>query len=148
MSVKETNSPVTWLNYKVWKNGPVPQKVYYNLTFENGTEFSDFISLEQSSEINGLKIVPNNDFDDSEFTDYEIELIDKVISLYGNLNSTQLIDLLHKEDSLWHKIVEEKGLAPKFESNEDANTSPYDIELKELITEPYLKDMFDEMSAN
>jgi len=148
LSVKETGAPVTWLNYKVWKKGPVPQKVYYNLTFEGGEEFSDYINVKSSKRINGLKITPKGEFDDSEFSDYEIELLNRVIKDFGKLNSTQLVDFLHEEDSLWHKVVEERNLAPIFESEEDANTSPYDIVLKEAITDPFMVKMFDEMSDN
>jgi len=149
LSVKETNSPVTWLNYKVWKNGPVAPKIHHNFTYENATEFTEFIDLEIVPQANnGLKIKAKKEFDDSEFTDYEIELINRVVSKYGSLNSSQLIQLLHEENTLWHKIVEQRGLAKIFESNEDANTSPYEIDLKELIKEPYMREMFDEMNEN
>ncbi len=149
LAVKETGAPVTWLNYKVWKNGPVPQKVYYNLRFENGQDFSDFIKVEIEPKTSGQKIVPVTSFDDSEFSDYEIELFDKVISQFGTLNSSQLIDYLHIENSLWHRIVVEKGLSSQFDAEFDPiYTSPYDISLKDAISDPFLVNMYDEMSHN
>lgn len=145
-AVKEVGSPVTWLNYKVWKNGPVPQKVYYNLRLENGTDFSEYVKVEHHQGTGGKKIVSVSEFDDSEFSDYEIELMDRVIAEYGGFNSTQLIDMLHNTDSLWHKVVVEKELQAMFDAEDELNTSPYDINLKEAISEPYLQSMFEEMS--
>lgn len=147
ISVKETGSPVTWLRYKVWKMGPVPRKIHTNLTFENGTFFEDFIDVKYVEEFNGRKIESNNSFDDSEFSDYEIELMDRVIADFGHLTSNQLIEFLHENNSLWHKVVVEKKLQPIFDSGEES-VSPFSIDLKDAISDPFLKTMFDEMLAN
>jgi len=147
LAVKETGVPVTWLRYKVWKMGPVPRKIHTNLTFEGGNFFSEFVDVEYVSEVNGRKIEANNTFDDTEFSDYEMELIERVVKNYGHYNSNQLIELLHESDSLWHQIVVKKNLQQIFDSNEES-TSPYSIDLKEAITDPFLKVMFDEMLEN
>ncbi|MFA7272514.1 MAG: Panacea domain-containing protein [Crocinitomicaceae bacterium] len=147
IAVKETGAPVTWLRYKVWKMGPVPRKIHANITFEQGDFFSEYIDVEYVEEVRGRKIESNNTFDDSEFSDYEIELIDRVIKNYGSLNSNELIELLHETDSLWHKVVVEKNLQQIFDSEEES-TSPYTIDLKEAISDPFLKEMFDEMLEN
>lgn len=144
LAVKETGAPVTWLRYKVWKMGPVPKKIHTNLTFEGGNLFSEYIDVEYIPELKGRKIESNNQFDDSEFSDYEIELIDRVIKSYGHYTSSQLIDLLHETNSLWHQKVVEKNLQSIFDSNEES-TSPYSIDLKDAIADPFLKTMFDEM---
>jgi uncharacterized phage-associated protein len=150
ISVKEIGRPVTWLNYKVWKKGPVARKIYNNIKFEDASQFTDYIFVEKvhTKKINGLKIKPNNAFIDDSFSDYEIELIDKVILKYGKLNANELIELLHKENTLWHKAVMDNGLAEKFESDDYSDTSPYSIELKDAITDPFLGKMYDEMLDN
>ena len=76
-----------------------------------------------------------------------MELIDRVIRDYGRLSSSELIELLHENNSLWHQIVVEKNLQPIFDSEEES-TSPYSIDLKDAITDPFLKKMFDEMLHN
>ena len=144
-SVKETGSPVTWLNYRVWKNGPVPQKVHFNITFEAGTQFSKYINISKIEKINGLKITPKTDFDESEFSEYEMELIDRVIKEFGHYNSNELIEILHKQDTIWHRIVQERNLQAIFDSDTETNTSPYEIDLKDAINDAYLKSMYDEM---
>lgn len=147
ISVKETGTPVTWLRYKVWKMGPVPRKIHANLTFEKGDFFSEYIDVEYIESANGRKITANNKFDDSDFSDYEIELIERVVKDYGHLSSGELIELLHETDSLWHRVVVEKELQSIFDSGEES-TSPYSIDLKDAITDPFMESIFDEMLSN
>jgi uncharacterized phage-associated protein len=147
ISVSETGVPVTWLSYKVWEKGPVPEKIYYNIVLELGSEFKDFIHITPSKKYsNGFKITPNSAFNDSEFSDYEIELMDRVIEEFGNLSSSELIDYLHKEGSLWHKVVIEKGLEDKFKYT--SKTSPYEIPLKDAIKDKSMIGLYDEMFEN
>lgn len=150
ISVKETGASVTWMKYNVWRRGPVPRKAYYNLTYEQGNFFAEFIDVELVEDPNfkGRKITSNNKFDDAEFSDYEVELLARVISNYGHLSAEQLIEKLHEEETLWHKIVKEKNLQTIFDSEEEADTSPYAIELRDAIEDPFLKNMFDEMVEN
>ncbi len=134
-SVIESGVPVTWLSYNVWKMGPVPTDVYYELNFNNTDYLSDFV--ETASNSRGTKILAKKQFNDAEFSDFEMSLIDRLLSQYGNLSPEELIELLHKEDSLWHKIVKEHGLEKKFELAE-SNTSPFVIDLSDKIKDnPY-----------
>jgi uncharacterized phage-associated protein len=129
-SVVDTGVPVTWLQYKVWKNGPVATAIYNDLNFYNNELLKDYIAVNKNHKTKGLEIIPVRKFDDSEFSDYEIELIDRIIDTYGTYNSDQLIKLLHEENSLWHKIVKENNLEDKFS---ESNTSPFTIELTDKI---------------
>ncbi|OQX99143.1 MAG: hypothetical protein B6I24_03425 [Bacteroidetes bacterium 4572_128] len=36
--------------------------------------------------------------------------MDKIINVYGNYSSQELVELLHKEESLWTKKVKEENL--------------------------------------
>ena len=77
-----------------------------------------------------------NQFDDSEFSDYEMDLVNRVIDSYGHYQGTDLIELLHEEGSLWKKVVDERDLAKKFEHH---NTSNYRIDFSCLIANDPLK---------
>lgn len=55
-AIKETGVPITWLNYKAWKYGTIPD---------------------------GIILDPEKAFDDSQFSDYEIDVLDAVIKEYG-----------------------------------------------------------------
>lgn len=130
-SVKETGVPVTGLDYKVWKMGPVAYAVYTDFAHNNSQQLCSFAEA-KTGEGERKKIESTNRFDDSEFSDYEMNLIDTVIDKYGALDGSALIDLLHEEGSLWKKIVDEKGLEQKFETEA---TSPFKIDLRTLIAD-------------
>jgi uncharacterized phage-associated protein len=138
-AVMETGAPVTGLDYRVWKMGPVAFDVYADLRHNNSQELSYFAEA-KSGDGDWKLIESNNKFDDSEFSDYEMNLIDRVINEYGYLKKEGLIDLLHEEGSLWKKVVDEKSLGKTFETE---NTSPYKIEFsKLLVNDPLKLDVF------
>lgn len=138
-SVKETGAPVTGLDYKVWRMGPVAYDVYTDLMHNNSEQLASFVEAKRSDSENidrGWALIEStNTFDDSEFSDYEMTLIDSVIGEHGYKQKDDLIELLHEDGSLWKKIVDEKGLEKKFKTE---NTSPYKIDLSNLIADdPY-----------
>lgn len=134
-SVKETGVPVTGLDYKVWKMGPVAYAVYTDLAHNNSEQLCPFAEA-KTGEGEGKKIESTNRFDDAEFSDYEMNLIDTVIDQYGALDGNALIELLHEDGSLWKKIVVERGLEQKFETEA---TSQFKIDLSTLIADDLQK---------
>lgn len=142
-SVKETGAPVTGLNYKVWKMGPVAYDVYVDLMKNNSEQLSFFAEakkLDAKSERELALIKSVNKFDDSEFSDYEIDLFDRIIKEYGDATSELLISRLHEEGTLWSKIVKEQNLEKTFEHKQ---TSPFSIDLSQLVAnDPYKLELF------
>ena len=143
-SVKETGAPVTGLNYRVWKMGPVAYEVYKDFVFDKSDQFATFAEGKKSSDkITGndiVKIESVNKFDDSEFSDYEIELMNKVLDQYGNLDSEALINLLHEKGGLWDRIVEANHLMTAFEKQP---TTDYRIDLSEILgNDKYKRELF------
>ncbi len=136
-SIKEAGFSITNLDYNVWQHGPVNIELYNSLTFgTEGIDFNNKISIIDKGRGRVVKYISN--FNDDEFSDYEIELINKVIEEYGYLTSSKLVEILHKEDSLWNKIVKDKNLDKIFKSDE-FNTSPYKINFEELLKDLPLK---------
>lgn len=135
-AIKETGAPVTGLDYRVWKMGPVAFDVYKDLMHNNSEKLSFFAEAKKEGDEESALIQSVNQFDDSEFSDYEMDLFDRVIDSYGHYQGTELIQLLHEEGSLWKKVVDEKGLAKKFERS---STSPYRIDFSRLVINDPLK---------
>jgi len=138
-SVREVGTPVTWLEYKVWEMGPVAVDVYNEVQHLKHSILSSFIRIEKKQafdyETTIIKAIKN--FDDSEFNDYEMELIDRIIEKYGSMPAKNLIDILHKEDTLWHKNVIKNELQFAFSLyNRRSNVV---IELADLIADNDLK---------
>ncbi|MBL0739882.1 Panacea domain-containing protein [Chryseolinea lacunae] len=138
-SVKETGTPVTGLDYRVWKMGPVAYSVYKDLVHDEAEMLSSFAEVKKG-DAEQKQIVAKNSFDDAEFSDFEMGLIDRVLGAYGHYQSDALIALLHEDGSLWRKIVNEKHLDEAFAKE---NTSPYSIDLSQLIAgDPHKLELF------
>ncbi|AFM02956.1 hypothetical protein Fleli_0480 [Bernardetia litoralis DSM 6794] len=112
-SVREIGVPITWLDYQVWKLSPVPKKLFVELR-HNVKEFyqdkkvslEDYITVERipnpvKNRFDSYILKHRTTFDDGEFNDYEIELIDRIIAENKHLSSIKLVEKLHKKGTLW-----------------------------------------------
>lgn len=127
-AVKDDGIPVTWLDYKVWQYGPVAPETYF--IKDDDHLFAKYIHTKKSE--NGTLIVPATQFNESSFSEYELEIIDRVILNYGSLSSEDLVLLTHEKDSLWTKTKLENDL--DFEQS-IANVSDISLDLKRLIAD-------------
>ncbi len=150
-AVREIGVPVTWLDYQVWKLGPVPKNIYDELRnnkkiiCQNDTfSLSKFIKIQntpnpKNPQKDCFAILPNAVFDDGEFNDYEMELIDKTINTYKFLSSEQIINELHEQGTLWEKMVNSKELERVFEL--EGSRSNHTIDFTDLLQEDTFKSM-------
>lgn len=150
MAVRQTGVPITWLNYKVWKLGPVAEDIYFKVKFahhqlQKGTGGNTIKHLQVATPPeplrDGILLEPAKVFDDAQFSDYDIDILDSIIKTYGKLNSDQIIELLHAEGTLWHKLVAANDLAQQFELKN--NRSDFIIELTDLLDTDYKKAAFE-----
>ena len=141
-SIKETGSPVTWLDYKVWENGPVAIDVYNEIKNQEvfcyqGKELSLLHSIQLEKKFNTDRnseevfLKPNGDFDKTIFNRYELNLLETIVFKYGNWNATELINFLHEEGSLWHKMVSEHNLIDHFQ--QIGKITNHSIEFNDLL---------------
>ena len=141
-SIKETGTPVTWLDYKVWENGPVAIDVYNEIKHQEvfcyqGKELSLLHSIQLEKKFNTDRnseevfLKPNGDFDKTIFNRYELNLLETIVFKYGNWNATELINFLHEEGSLWHKMVSEHNLIDYFQ--QIGKITNHSIEFNDLL---------------
>ncbi len=140
IAIKETGVPVTWLDYKAWQFGPVAEDIFNDVEHIENSTLNNFIIVEKEistfSEENDTKIIkPKKLFDDSKFNNYEMKLIDKVIKKYGKLSTKKLVNLLHKEGTLWHKEVSKLALSFKLHNGK----SNHILELSNLLENDAMK---------
>jgi uncharacterized phage-associated protein len=126
-SIKESGVPVTWLEYKAWRLGPVAEDIYTEIKLKNqpcdcDDEFaiSKFITIKREKNPDHgnqeeIFLKSKKKFNDLVFSDYEVTLLERICSKYGNLSSSELIAILHKEGSLWHQEVSKRDLIKMFE---------------------------------
>lgn len=116
-SIKEIGVPVTWLEYEAWKNGPVAKDIYSEIRYGRCTCSESLLSkyIGTIRTKTSIRITSLSDFDDGDFTDYEMELIDRVINKFGHMTGDELISYLHENDVAWKEAREEDKYAIKLQ---------------------------------
>jgi len=139
-SIKETGSPITWLDYKVWEMGPVAIDIYNEIKRDEIIRYqgkdltvTEYVELQKVDKKDRQEIFlkPKKEFNPDVFNKYELDLLNTIVSKFGKWTTPQLIEYLHKENSLWHKSVKEHKLEGVFASGK--RTTNYSIEFNELI---------------
>lgn len=135
-SVKSFGIPFFDLEYKVWQAGPVNTEIYSELTSESNL-LKDFVKL-KFNEKGECFISSKKAFDDSEFSENETELLEKIVNTYKNYSAKKLVDLCHRPSSLWYQVAKENGILELFE-NGKINTSDFIIPLSDYIKDDNYK---------
>lgn len=142
-SMKETGVPVTWLDYKAWKFGPVPPVLHDELRHdkveiykEKEISLKSFIEKQEKenpkdNEKISIYLKAKVPFNDDDFSRYELDLMANIVKKYGHKTVQQLVDLLHKDGSLWAKVVDANDLNQLFDNN--IGKSEESISLTEYI---------------
>jgi uncharacterized phage-associated protein len=148
-SYMRTGAPVTWLDYKVWEKGPVAEELYNELRYDqtllqNGEPLTleAFIRTEKKESPDGqqqITIYPKGEYNLGEFSAFEKELIQNIVERFGTYSAKQLIDLLHNQNTLWHKCVTDNNLKLNFQVY--GKKSNHTIDFAELIKDDVVLQM-------
>ncbi len=138
-SIHSSGTPLSWLTYKVYQMGPVPEQLWYSIKDGNSI-FDDYFDVNEEkggyNEKGGIqyRITAISKEEMSEFSRREVKIIDSVISVFGGKTPDQLIEYLHREESLWYKMVSENEI-----SFEKSLATPHIIDLSQLISNDKFK---------
>ncbi len=103
--------PLTWFDYYAWAKGPVAPEVY---DIKNGA-FSEYVTCHKDSDGKNIissvlahkyHVLKQMDI----YSQYEMEVIDKIIYQYEECSADELSELTHAEGSLWSQIVKENRI--------------------------------------
>ena len=152
--VQKYHVPMLSIPFSVWRLGPVSVDVFEELS-DGPVLLGDFITLQfnrwssdghpcthedgrVATEVDvvngqGIKVIPNREFDADEFSDTELQVMREVMERYGQMNSEELIAETHKEGSLWRETAKEHGLLEDFEQKR-ANSSPVIIDMARFLS--------------
>lgn len=98
--------PLTWLDYYAWADGPVSPELY--AIKDKCNHFSDFVVAKTNAK-QDLVIIPliqvdNNPFGPfGEISEYELSIVDTIISEYGYISLDDLRLHNMRANSLWAK---------------------------------------------
>lgn len=110
-SVRLRAIPVTWLEYHAWEKGPVAHEVY---EVKNGA-FADYLRCEKQEDdkwhVNArVQHAYQLEKDMQKMSQWEKELVERVIEHCKDLSADQLTDETHTPDSLWSRTVVENSI--------------------------------------
>lgn len=123
--VQKYHVPMLSIPYSVWRLGPVSVDVFEELS-DGPVLLNDFVTLQFNGQ--GIRVIPSKEFDEDEFSDAELQVMQEVMDKYGEMNSDELIALTHQEGSLWQETAKEHGLLEDFAQNR-ANSSTVIIDM-------------------
>lgn len=128
-SIEKRSMPFFNLDFEVWKFGPVCQNLYVEFT-EEPTILKDYIKKRNTR--NGFVFDKNSSFNDDEFSDSDISLMDEIINEFSGANCNDLVEYTHRENSLWYNTAKENGVLELL-LNEEIPTTNLKINFEELI---------------
>ena len=129
LSIKKSGIPFLNLRYELWKFGPVAQEIFVELS-TTPTKLNPFIEQEISGK--NIFVRPKKSFNDDEFTDNDIELLNEVIERYGSKSASDLIEITHRKNSPWYNTAVANGLLERLLSDDINSTNIY-IDMTELV---------------
>ncbi len=115
--VKAYHVPFLAIPYETWKLGPVQKDVFIEISDGAQDLLAEYVRVNSDDEIEARV-----EFDDSEFSDSEIGMMDAVLRKYGKCSAEQLVELLHRKDGLWYQTASEHGLIEAFDENLENNS--------------------------
>lgn len=123
--VMKYHVPFLAIPFSVWRMGPVSVDVFEELS-DGPALLEEYISLQFNGQ--GIRVTPRMPFDEDEFSNAELEMMDRVMEKCGHMNSDELIAETHRDGGLWKLTAEENGLLEDFE-NRRANSSSVVIDM-------------------
>ncbi len=128
ISIKKSGIPILNLKYKVWKFGPVSEELFIDLSTEP-TLLDKFIEREND----GSHIKAKVGFNDDEFSDNDIELMNFVIEKFGNKSAKDLVSYTHRINSPWYNTAKENSVLELLEK-EIINNTEFLIDMGQIIS--------------
>ncbi|OAV65847.1 putative phage-associated protein [Bacteroidales bacterium Barb6XT] len=129
-SVVKYHAPFFGIKFEVWQAGPVAKAVFIDLS-DSPSLFVNFIETQVLT--GGTFIKSKAAFNDDEFSDNDIEIMDYVISEHGNKTAKQLVEITHRESYPWCKAAIENKLFDLFKSGR-INHSDIEVDFTVILT--------------
>ena len=128
-SVKQRGFPMFNLQYEIWKYGPVCKDLI--------SEFNDGASLLKEFIKTDIKkdptlISPVATFNDDEFSDSDIYILDEIVKNFSGKNVKYLVNYTHQSNSLWYITAQKYGVLESL-LKEERNSTDFKIDFADLV---------------
>ena len=128
-SIKKFGYPFFGFNFQLWKFGQVLKDVYIDLSEDSPQILKDYIT-KADYDIN--LFIPIAEFNDDEFSDDDIYLLDSIAKFAKHKTAKDLVDLTHNDNSLWKLSALKNGVYEQLEAKE-INSTEYLIDFSLLF---------------
>lgn len=144
-SIKKYGYPFFGIDFQIWKLGPVVKDIFIDLSEESPTLLSKYI---QRDEANPLVFKGSAEFNDDEFSDNDIHLLELISDFAKDKSAKDLVKHTHTKDSLWRKSAINNGVLEILEQ-ELANSTEFNIDFSLLFeNKPQLLEQFEQVKEN
>ena len=144
-SIKKFGHPFFGFDFQLWKFGPVLNDVYIDLSEDGLPLLKDYI---KRIDINKSEFEAAADFNDDEFSDNDINLMDTIINFARNKTAKDLVDHTHTDKSLWKQSAINCGIFEQLETQKTPSTN-YLIDFSLLFEDnSFLKDRYEGSKNN
>lgn len=140
--------PFIGIPFEVWQIGPVAKDVFVDLS-DSPYLLKNFVKTDFKD--GGTFIEAIADFDDNEFSECEIEMMDEILAKYGNMTASDLVSETHKEGTLWYRTAVRTGLLEafnKYECNNSDQQIDFTEEMIDCAAEDYRESLNIRQMAN
>ena len=119
-SIKKFGHPFFGFDFQLWKFGPVLNDVYIDLSEDGLPLLKDYI---KRIDLNKSEFEAAKDFNDDEFSDNDINLMDTIINFARNKTAKDLVDHTHTDKSLWKQSAINCGIFEQLEAQKTPSTN-------------------------
>ena len=146
--VKKYASPFLGLPFYAWKFGPVQKELYINIdpsliseeAPEHPSLLADYIATRKAG--NSYQVIALKEFNDDDFSDDEISIMNHIAQTYKNHGGSMLVSLTHKDTSLWYRtVIKEAGLLERFEK-QIQSASDLTLDFADLLDDEDAKNFY------
>lgn len=129
VSIKKHAIPLLNISFQVWKFGPVAEPIFIE-TSSTPSMFKEYFDILHTT--NGTEIKAKGEFDDFEFSENDIYVLEYIKKKYSNMTAKELITITHRINSPWYKTAQSKGILQDLLDEKVTNTH-YTIDLSDLL---------------
>ncbi|WP_165836357.1 Panacea domain-containing protein [Taibaiella soli] len=138
-SIKKNKTPFFGIDFQIWQHGPVAKDIYIDLSDDEPTLLADFIGKK------GDVFVGVREFNDDEFSDNDIEVLDHVTTFAMSKTANELVRITHDSNSLWNICAQANNVYDLLEAKK-LNSTEYTIDFSLLFSDEGSRKLYEEIA--
>lgn len=140
LSIKKYGVPFFNISFQVWKFGPVAEPIFVE-TSDSPSMFIDYFEIKNTSE--GNFISGKGQFNDFEFSDNDMDILENLVLKYANSSAKDLVAITHRVNSPWYNEAVRRGILEEL-INEKITNTHFTVNLSELLdgADPIKKELY------